>query len=191
MKRVFTLPTPKIEQLTTERLQLRALTREDANNVARLMNDWEVARMIAPVPYPYPVCLALEWIASHTKLAADGLEITYGIWHKSGLVGSITIENRGDDSVGLGYWIGRQYWNQGYASEAINRAVEYAFNDLKQPELTTQLFADNTASAHVLEKADFHFVRKTEGWSEARGDICPKLEYCLTRTHWQAQKRRL
>jgi RimJ/RimL family protein N-acetyltransferase len=191
MKRVFTLPTPRIEDLTTDRLQLRPFTLADAATVVQLAGDWEVAKMMAPVPYPYPLSVAEEWIASHPRLAAEGLEVTYGLWSENNLIGSITFENRGDDVAGLGYWIGRQYWNRGYVSEAIARIIRYAFEDLDQPELTTQLFADNATSAHVLEKAGFQLVRETEGWSEARRKICPKLEYHLTRQHWQAQKRRL
>ena len=52
------------EPLTTERLTLRPLTDDDAEALHRLVNDWEVTRTLAVVPFPYPRELADEWIGS-------------------------------------------------------------------------------------------------------------------------------
>src|SRR5882757_8184742 len=40
--------------LTTERLTLRPLHPNDAEALHRLINDWEVTRTLAELPYPYP-----------------------------------------------------------------------------------------------------------------------------------------
>ncbi|MBS0562712.1 MAG: GNAT family N-acetyltransferase, partial [Proteobacteria bacterium] len=39
--------------LRTERLTLRALRPDDAAALHRLINDWEVCRSLAAVPFPY------------------------------------------------------------------------------------------------------------------------------------------
>ncbi|WOF75558.1 GNAT family N-acetyltransferase [Parvibaculaceae bacterium PLY_AMNH_Bact1] len=188
MKRIFTMPGERQPVLETERLTLRAFRHEDAKTVCRLAGDWEVARMMAPVPYPYPLAAAGDWIRSHGQSAADGIDLTFAIWLKDVLIGSINIENRGDDTVGIGYWIGKDYWSKGYASEAVTKILRYAFGELSINLLLTDLFADNLASARVLEKAGFTFSCEKSGWSEARQETCPKREYRLTQERWQAQK---
>jgi RimJ/RimL family protein N-acetyltransferase len=188
MKRVFTLPEGGEPVLKTARLTLRAFRLEDANTVCHLAGEWEVARMMAPVPHPYPLSFAETWIASHRKCAAQGTDLTFAIWQGNRLIGSINIENRGDDTTGIGYWIGKEYWRNGYASEAVAAILSYAFDELGINLLLTDLFADNVASARVLERAGFTFLREKSGWSEARQETCPKCEYRLTQARWQAQK---
>jgi RimJ/RimL family protein N-acetyltransferase len=188
MKRVFTVPGGKQPVLETERLILRAFTIEDAKTVSRVAGEWDIARMMAPVPYPYPVSVAAEWINSHQASAIAGTDMTFAIWLDNALIGSINIENRGDDTTGIGYWVGKTHWNKGYVSEAVTEILHYAFHVLNVNLLTTELFADNLASTRVLEKAGFIFHRDKSGWSEARQETCPKREYRLTKAHWQAQK---
>ncbi len=188
MNRVFTLPEGEMPVLTTERLTLRGFKQEDAETVCQLAGEWDVAHMMAPVPYPYPLTTATDWITSHEASAKDGTDLTFAIWTDGNLIGSINIENRGDDTTGIGYWVGKDYWNQGYASEAVAEILQYAFERLEINLLLTDLFSDNHASARVLEKAGFIFARNKSGWSEARQETCPKREYRLTKERWQAQK---
>ena len=58
--------------LATDRLVLRPLVPEDADALHRLVNDWEVARNLAVVPFPYPRELADDWIRSTRHSLADG-----------------------------------------------------------------------------------------------------------------------
>jgi RimJ/RimL family protein N-acetyltransferase len=188
MKRVFSMPGEKQPVLETERLILRAFRAEDAETVSILAGEWDVARMMAPVPHPYPVSFAQDWINSHRTSAAAGTDMTFAICLDNALIGSINIENRGDDTTGIGYWVGKTHWNKGYASEALAEILRYAFHILNVNLLTTELFADNLGSARVLEKAGFTFHQEKSGWSEARQETCPKREYRLTKARWQAQK---
>ena len=57
-------PPDAFAPLATERLILRPLIPEDADALHRLVNDWEVTRNLAVVPFPYPRELADEWIQS-------------------------------------------------------------------------------------------------------------------------------
>ena len=36
----------------------------------------------------------------------------------------------GEDGVELGYWIGEEYWGNGYAAESSERLIQHAFEDL-------------------------------------------------------------
>src|ERR1700712_3362624 len=50
--------------LATERLPLRPVAPGDAENLHRLLNDWEVCRTLQTVPFPYPQQVARDWLAS-------------------------------------------------------------------------------------------------------------------------------
>ena len=54
----------------------------------------------------------------------------------------------------LGYAIGRPYWGNGYATEAVLAMVEVA-RDFQLSGLQAYSFVENPASARVLEKAGF------------------------------------
>ena len=57
-------PRPGYAPIATERLSLRAFEPEDATALHRLINDWQLTRNLALVPFPYPRDLADTWIAS-------------------------------------------------------------------------------------------------------------------------------
>src|ERR1700761_3302225 len=64
--------SPAFKPLKTERLSLRPLQAKDAETLHRLVNDWEVVRTLAELPYPYPRSLADEWIASTRQQLSNG-----------------------------------------------------------------------------------------------------------------------
>ena len=63
---------PPFAPLATERLTLRPLRAADAEELHRLVNDWEVVRMLSRLPFPYPRQLTDEWIASTLQQIAGG-----------------------------------------------------------------------------------------------------------------------
>ena len=64
----------------------------------------------------------------------------------------------------MGYWIARQHWGKGFATEACRSLIEIA-RTLKLPRLEASHFIDNPASGRVLEKLGF----------EPTGLIAPRL----------------
>ena len=66
-------PSDSFAPLVTERLILRPLIPEDAAALHKLVNDFEVARNLSVVPFPYPRELADEWIESTRHTFAAGL----------------------------------------------------------------------------------------------------------------------
>ena len=79
--------------LTTERLTLRLLKPADAPDIARLADDWEVARHTALIPHPYTYDDATVWIERSQEGAAEGTAFTFAITRRG--------ENRFIGAVGL------------------------------------------------------------------------------------------
>lgn len=141
--------------LGTERLLLRNFLLSDAQAVSTLAGDQEVARNTLNIPHPYDPEHAEEWITSHRGQFERREAVTYAITRKPDgvLIGAVgLILDLANDSGELGYWIGREYWGRGYATEAAHAVVEWAFRSLQLNRIHASHFPRNPASGRVLEK---------------------------------------
>jgi len=156
-----TLAPPDFPPLATERLVLRPLAMADAPALHRLVNDWEVAKTLARVPFPYPHALADEWIASTWAQLAAGEAWHLAVTLREGdaLVGSVGLTlARDGKSAELGYWIGRRFWGQGLAPEAAARLCRWALATLEMTTIKASALADNPRSQAVLTRLGFRPV---------------------------------
>jgi len=53
-----------------------------------------------------------------------------------------------------GYWIGEPYWGKGFATEALNKVLDFAFDELQIVRVQAFVFEGNTASEEYLKNAD-------------------------------------
>ncbi len=142
---------------TTQRLIIRPFCEQDAERVATLAGDKDVARMAVAIPHPYPPEAAEGWIMlqGHGRRRRSDFPFAVDL-PSEGLIGAVGLHCTGaEGSYELGYWIGRPFWGQGYATEAARAAVNWALNDLGATHLVAGHFDDNPASARVLEKLGF------------------------------------
>ena len=57
----------------------------------------------------------------------------------------------------LGYWLGEPFWGKGFVTESVQKFSDYAFDKYGLIRIYAEAYADNKASARVLEKAGFVF----------------------------------
>jgi 8-oxo-dGTP diphosphatase len=165
---------PGFPPLSTERLSLRPLQPDDAEALHRLVNDWEVTRTLAVVPFPYPRPLADEWIASTRDELARGTAYHLAVTGREGeqevLVGVVGLRVDATSRLGtLGYWVGRRFWGHGVASEAAGRLARWAFANLDLERIGASVAADNPASAAVLRRIGFRQIGEGREVFRARG----------------------
>ena len=55
----------------------------------------------------------------------------------------------------IGYWVGKQFWNQGFCTEALQLMLEHIAKTTNIPSLISGHFIDNPASGRVMEKCSF------------------------------------
>lgn len=78
------------------------------------------------------------------------------------LIGTIQLRLSEDKRSGhISYWIGVEFWNRGYATEAATMVLQYAFEHLNLEIIYAEYYQRNPASGAVLKKLGFSFV-KTE-----------------------------
>lgn len=140
--------------LETERLFLTVFTEGDVPEVARLAGDRSIADTTLNLPHPYAEEDARAWIATHEPRYREGKGVTFAIrLRDSTLVGAIGLErNRPMRHAELGYWVGVEHQNRGYATEAARRLVRWAFEDLDLLRVFARHLARNPASGRVMEK---------------------------------------
>jgi RimJ/RimL family protein N-acetyltransferase len=182
----------KQPELETARLLLRPFILTDSGDIQRLAGDRAVADTTLRIPHPYEDGMAEEWLGTHRKLFDEGKAVYYAVSLKESgrLIGSIGLElNREHEHAELGYWIAKDDWNKGYASEAALKILEYAFCDLGLERVHAHHFTRNPASASVLENIGM----KSEGLMRKHVKKWGKFEdiqlYGILREEFEAGRR--
>ena len=160
--------------VSTPRLTLRAPGPGDVDRILALANDIDIARMTTSMPYPYCRGDADAFLARMDGLDLDR-EIAFAIDDgRDGLIGVVGLFPHGPLGPEIGYWIGRGYWGQGYATEAAEAALVWAGKDWGRRVVMSGHFADNPASGRVLEKVGFLYTGEVQSRrSTARGAAAP------------------
>jgi RimJ/RimL family protein N-acetyltransferase len=156
--------------VATERLILRGPVKTDAAALAFLLNDLNVAGMTSKIPHPYGLADAEDWLEGARK--CDYVETAdFIVEHRNfGVVGGLSFMPGPNGRPELGYWVGRPYWNRGYATEAVRGAMKWARRDWRKSVVVSGHFADNPASGQVLVKSGFLYTGDVERRScRARG----------------------
>lgn len=154
-----------------ETVRLRPVSVEDAPELVRLLgDDREAVMCMARVPWPLELEGARRWLRN-----ADQGETVFAVLRPSdgAFLGTVGFwPGRGEDAetFEIGYWIGREYWNQGYATAAVARTVESA-RRVGVECLQALVRPDNVASVRVLEKNGFVFLGEVERDLPLRGGM--------------------
>jgi [ribosomal protein S5]-alanine N-acetyltransferase len=140
--------------LITRRLILRPFEEADALRVEELASDRELADT-TQLPHPYPPGAAAAWIATHAIRWSAGELASYAVTRRGNgeLIGAVSLLLRPEHaSAELGYWIGRAYWGNGFATEAASALLAFGFDQLGLNRVSAPYMVRNAASGSVLEK---------------------------------------
>ncbi|MEZ5960948.1 MAG: GNAT family N-acetyltransferase [Hyphomonadaceae bacterium] len=169
-------------EIETPRLKLRRLRMSDAQRVAQFCDDPGVGRNLAMTPLPYLTSAAEGWIMINAARAPRGHDFVYAVeLPGEGLIGAIGAHKRGEDGFEMGYWFGRPFWGQGFATEAATAFVSEAG---KLGALEAGHFVDNPASGRVLSKVGFAYTGETKAmFSLGRGETvaCKRMRFAPKR----------
>ena len=134
----------------------------DAESIAIQANDKDIASSIAfmgSFPYPYTLENAVSFVQNALNASAAGREFHFAIKRveDSSLVGVCGITNI--DTINMkaeiGYWVGKNYWGNGYGKQAANLLLEIAFERLGLNRVYAGTFDFNERSIHILQGIGF------------------------------------
>ena len=138
----------------TERLLLRPGWAEDAPALAQAIADETIVRNLASAPWPFALRDAEAFLAAPRDPVLPSFLIYQRTMAAPALVGACGLGRRPSGAVELGYWIARDSWNQGFATEAGHALLAIA-DALGLARLEASYFIDNPASGRVLDKLGF------------------------------------
>lgn len=140
--------------LRSPRLVLRPFEAADAPRVQRLLNDEDVAKQTLTIPHPYPDGAAAEWIAKHDAWRAAGKQVIWAITREGAVVGAMGLHMvAAHHRAEVGYWVAREAWGQGIATEALRMVIAHGFDVMGLHRIEAHHYPENPASGRVMEKA--------------------------------------
>ena len=145
----------KQPSLGTKRLILRSFEMSDAPRVQLLADDKAIADTTLNIPHPYEDGMAEQWIGTHEEKFKKGELANFAVIleETNQLIGAIgLVINKRFNRAELGYWIARNYWNKGYATEAAMRVLEYGFAERNLHKIHASHLKRNPSSGRIMEK---------------------------------------
>ena len=157
------------KELRTARLVLRPLERSHLDSMLSLISAREVAATTLRIPHPYTREDAEQYFKAMEAEIGKGNMLRLSVFIAASgegdeggeygeYCGSMGLHiERDHERAEIGYWIGVPYWGRGYASEAARAVVDYGFRELGLNRVYATVFAGNTASRRVAEKAGMRY----------------------------------
>ena len=174
--------------LETKRLMLRQPKAADIGRFLPLIADYEVSKNLAVVPHPYTEDDACAYVVKASRGWAEKTDFNFAVLRKQdgSFIGLCGVHPSREWE--FGYWVGKPYWGQGYATEAGRRVVAFGFDELNAERLGAGWYKDNPASGRVLEKLGFTWVGEKEQSCAARGCSVPCNRVVLDRATYMTRK---
>ena len=141
--------------ITTERLILRPLTLDDAEAAFEWTGDERVAKYMIYSTHE-SVETTKEWLRT-VKSTDTQFEFGYVRKNDNKLIGSGGIRLLEDGFWEFGYNFRFDCWGMGYATEASKAMIYHVRSKFGDVPLRAECAAENTASAHVIEKCGLVF----------------------------------
>jgi [ribosomal protein S5]-alanine N-acetyltransferase len=160
----------------TPRLILREFTLADAEDLFRIYSDKETMRFQV-VPGDYSAEVERYYLGRHIEeyYKTHG----FGLWavilkENNRLIGRCGLLRQpleDGEVTEVSYLIEREFWNQGYASEAASAVLKLGFEKYNFQRLVAFIAPENTASIRVAEKIGMQFERKVDFRSFGEVDL--------------------
>jgi ribosomal-protein-alanine N-acetyltransferase len=140
--------------LETARLRLREFTLDDVDVMEGILGDPVTMQYY---PAPFPRAEIVDWIRRNLFRYRD---CGFGVWamllkdtgELIGDCGCYVREVEGHFEFELAWHVRRDLWGRGYATEAAQRCIEYAFSSLGAERIIALVRPENLSSCRVAEK---------------------------------------
>ena len=182
---------PAIRILETERLWLKPVTLTDAPSIQRRFARWEIVRMMgAAIPWPYPDDGAASFLENAVAQNAEGGVYHWGLWLKGGpdeVIGVITLRPDGGLNQ-RGFWLCEEFQGRGLMTEAADRVVDFAFDEVGLDHLILTNAIPNVRSGRVKERQGAVPIAQDTIVTPS-GEV-PRQIWRLDRDAWRARRGR-
>ena len=171
-------------QLYTERLVLRKLNANDAQDIFEYSQDPEVARYVLWYPHKslsesrfFLKCLMRQY--RNQEPASYGIALR----DTGKVIGTIGFSYINEEHLcaEIGYSLARNQWNKGIMTEALSAMIDYGFNRLRLHRIEATHDVRNPSSGRVMEKCLMHHEGVMKGKLYSKGEYIDLALYSITR----------
>jgi len=152
-------------ELTTDRLIMRPITVQDAENLYLLNLNPEVIRYTADPPFD-SVEHTIQFYAAYDQYKKYKMGRFSTFLKSNGtFLGWCGLKYHENGEVDLGYRFLQDHWGNGYATESSVASLKYGFRQLALKEIVAFAMKNNTASIKVMQKLGMSYASdiKLEG----------------------------
>lgn len=167
----------------TQRLILREATLDDAPCYALGVGEYEVARFLTPVPYPYTLTMAMDWLRQAQRATPLSAMLIIDL-PGTGVIGCVSLMNE------LGFWIARPHWNRGYVTEAATALLDWHFAGSDRDTVISSAHHNNAASLAVQNKLGFVATGREMRFSQTLQHNVDHVVTRLSRADWHRRSVR-
>ena len=182
----------RLPDLETEDLILRKPRIRDAKDIYSYASDPEVARYVLWEPHR-SVSETASFIRDLRARIRAGCPSSWvvvlrGTGTVIGTVGFVwySAEN---NAAELGYSFSREYWNHGYATQALRAVIDAVFSSLPLNRLEAQHDVRNPASGRVMQKCGLTQEGILRGRILNKGEYVDTALYSILRSDWEKDQR--
>ena len=182
----------RLPDLETEDLILRKPRIRDAKDIYSYASDPEVARYVLWEPHR-SVSETASFIRDLRARIRAGCPSSWvvvlrGTGTVIGTVGFVwySAEN---NAAELGYSFSREYWNHGYATQALRAVIDAVFSSLPLNRLEAQHDVRNPASGRVMQKCGLTQEGILRGRILHKGEYVDTALYSILRSDWEKDQR--
>lgn len=172
-----------------KRVDLRRLRKADARSISQYANNPNISRYIPPLPHPYVLQHAQDFVSRTQEQLKAGIAYELGIALKrtDAFVGMMSLVhiNKGNKNAEIGYWIAEPFWGKGFAFEALDLILDFSFNTLQLSRVYAKVLHPNVPSAKLLERHCFKREGRLRKHIAQNGTMLDELVYGLLKEeHW-------
>ena len=169
-------------QLVLEQCTVRPWRLDDAKSLTRHANNRKVWLSLRDMfPHPYTTEDAREFLEATIKARPT---TNFCIEVSGTATGGIGIHLGTDvhrQTAELGYWLGEEFWTHGIMTEAVGAFTDFCFDKFRLRRIYAEPFANNRASARVLEKSGFALEGRLKNNVVKDGELLDSLLYARTK----------
>ncbi len=165
--------------LETKRLHLRHFSVSDASDVFAYASDEQTVQYLS---WPKHTSMQESMKVITTLLSNKS---TYAIVLKESgrVIGCIDLRILSETKASFGYVLNRAFWNKGYMTEALQRALSYMFGELGIETITSCHETENPASGAVMKKCGMQWTHLAKG-ETLFGKTTDNDHYCIPKDRW-------
>ena len=181
-------------ELQSERLLLRKLTDQDVSDVFEIYSDPEVMLYFDDRYAFTEPSEAEQMISGYHNAIHDKTGMRWGIVLKDSgkLIGTCGFHAISDyhKRIEIGYDLNRNYWGNGFMSEALPLIIDYAYNISDVNRVEAFVETPNKASRSLLEKLGFRLEGILREHEMCRGNLIDIQLLSLLRKEWKAADKK-